>query len=47
MIKIFMGGRVEGGNSKRCLKQGGNLEENYLKGGGGGGEVKSNIVCQL
>ena len=27
------GGRVEGGNSKRCLNRGGNLEENYLKGG--------------
>ena len=26
MIKIFMVGRVDEGNSKRCLKQGGNLE---------------------
>ena len=44
MIKIFMVGRVDEGNSKRCLKQCGNLEQKYLK--GGGGEVKPDIVCR-
>ena len=31
-----------GGNSEKCLKQGGNLEQNYLREGG----VKLEIVCK-
>ena len=50
MIKLFMKGRVggwdAGGYSEKCLKRGGNLEQNYLRTGGRGKARKCLLVTE-